>query len=74
MKFTTPPKARHSLSGMKRSALRPLQAHVSNPKLLVGAGSPRVATIGKSTKRSDLVRIEMLVSGILIPNFVPRMS
>ena len=55
VKFTTPPKARHSLSGMKRTALKPLQAHSSNPKLLVGSGSPRVAAIGKNTKRRDLV-------------------
>ena len=59
MKFTTPPKhkTRHSLknivssrSGKPRTALKTLQPHASNTKILVGAGSPRIASIGKSKK------------------------
>lgn len=49
VKFTTPPKARHSLAGIKRAALKPLQPHATSSKLLVGAGSPRLATVGKKT-------------------------
>ena len=56
VKFTTPPKARHSLSGIKRAALKPLQPHATSSKLLVGGGSPRLATIGKNPKKTDLVR------------------
>jgi hypothetical protein len=55
VKFTTPPKykTKHSISGtMKknRAALQTLQPTASNPKLLVGSGSPRIATIGKKVK------------------------
>ena len=54
--FTTPPKykTKHSISGMmrkNRTALQTLQPNASNPKLLVGSGSPRIATIGKLKKK-----------------------
>ena len=55
VKFTTPPKykTKHSISGMmrkNRAALQTLQPAASNPKLLVGSGSPRIAAIGKPKK------------------------
>lgn len=57
VKFSPLPqwKARHSLKGVGvrgkkekgRVPLGSLQPHASTPRLLVGAGSPRPATIGK---------------------------
>lgn len=34
----------------RRTALKPLQPNVSNTKLLVGHGSPRIPTVGKRQK------------------------
>lgn len=60
VKFATPPKpkwrARHSLKSAQgrrqgRSALQSLQPHADNPRLLVGAGSPRTTACGKGGKK-----------------------
>ena len=80
VKFSTPPKwrARHTVSGLKqkrgRPALRTLQPAASNPRHLVGAGSPRSHTIGKPKKMGRLPDTKEKRAVVALPQQRPEVG